>query len=41
MVCAKLYPLEMKKDSYKCGNLRYLVCDNIQEIDTFAGTATG
>ena len=41
LVCAKLYPLERKRDSYKCGNLRCLVCNNIAEIDTFTSTVTG
>ena len=35
LVCAKLYPLERKRGSYKCGNLRCLVCNNIEETDTF------
>ena len=41
LVCAKLYPLERKRGSYKCGNLRCLVCNNIAEIDTFTSTVTG
>ena len=35
LVRAKLYPLERKRGSYKCGNLRCLVCNNIEETDTF------
>ena len=38
LVRAKLYPLERKKDSYKCGNLRDLVCNNVEETDTFTST---
>ena len=30
-VRAKLYHLEKKRSSYKCGNLRCLVCNNIEE----------
>ena len=41
LVCAKLYPLERKRGSYKCGNLRCLVCNNIEEIDPFTSTVTG
>ena len=41
LVCAKLYPLERKRGSYKCGNLRCLVCNNIEETDTFTSTSTG
>ena len=37
----KLYPLERKWGSYKCGNLRCLVYNNIQETDTFTSTVTG
>ena len=37
----KLYPLERKWGSYKCGNLRCLVHNNIQETDTFTSTVTG
>ena len=39
LVRAKLYPLERKRGSYKCGNLRWLVCNNIEETDTFTSTA--
>ena len=38
---ANLYPLERKRGSYKCGNLRCLVCNNIEETDTFTSTVTG
>ena len=44
LVHAKLYPLGRKRErkgSYKCGNLRYLVCNNIEETDTFTNTITG
>ena len=41
MVCANLYPLERKRVSYKCGNLRCLICNNIEETDTFTSTVTG
>ena len=41
LVCAKLYPLERKSGSYKCGNLRCLVYNNIEETDTFTSTITG
>ena len=41
LVCAKLYPLERKRGSYKCGNLRCLVCNNIEEIDPFTNNVTG
>ena len=41
LVCAKLYPLERKRSSYKCGTLRCLVCSNIEESDTLSNTVTG
>ena len=41
LVRAKLYPLERKRGSYKCGNLRCLVCNNIEGTDTFTSTVTG
>ena len=41
LVRAKLYPLERKRGSYKCGNLRCLVCNNIEKTDTFTSTVTG
>ena len=40
LVRAKLYPLERKRGSYKCGNLRCLVCNNIEESGTFTSTVT-
>ena len=40
LVRAKVYPLERKRGSYKWGNLRCLVCNNIEETDTFT-TVTG
>ena len=41
LVRAKLYPLERKRGSYKCDNLRCLVCNNIEETDAFTSTVTG
>ena len=41
LVRAKLYPLERKVGSEKCGKSRCEVCLNIQETDTFTSTATG
>ena len=41
LVRAKLYPLERKRGSYKCGNLRCLVCNNIKETGTSPSTVTG
>ena len=41
LVRAKLYPLERKRGSCKCGNLRCLVSKNIEETDTFTSTVTG
>ena len=40
LVRAKLYPLERKTGSYKCGNSRCLVCKNIEQTDTFSSTVT-
>ena len=40
-ICAKLYALERKRGFCKCGNLRWLVFDSIEETDTFASTVTG
>ena len=40
-VCAKLYPLERKRSSYKCGSSRCQVCDNIEEVDTFTSRIIG
>ena len=39
-VRTKLYPLEWKKGSYKCGNSRCQVCNNIEETETFSSTVT-
>ena len=41
LFCAKLCPLERKRRSYKCGNSRCLVCNNIKETDIFTSTVTG
>ena len=41
LVRAKLYPLERKRGSYKCGSLRCLVCNNIEETDMFTSIVTG
>ena len=38
---AKLCPLESKFGCYKCGNQRFLVCENIEETDTFSSAVTG
>ena len=38
---AKLYPLERKRGSYKCGSSRCQVCNNIEETETFKSTVTG
>ena len=35
LVRAKLCPLERKRGSYKCDNLRCLVCNNIEKTGTF------
>ena len=40
LVRAKLYPLERKVGSEKCGKSRCEVCLNIHETDTFASTIT-
>ena len=40
LVRAKLYPLERKTGSYKCGNSRCLVCKNIEQTDTISSTVT-
>ena len=39
--CSKLYPLEQKRVSYKCGSSRCQVCNSIEEIKTFSSTVTG
>ena len=41
LVRAKLYPLERKSGSYKCGSSRCQVCNNIEETETFSSTVTG
>ena len=41
LVREKLYPLERKVGSEKCGKLKCEVCLNIQETGTFTGTTTG
>ena len=41
LVRGKLYPLERKRGSYKCGNSRCQVCNSIEEIDPFVNTVTG
>ena len=40
LVRVKLYPFERKRGSYKCGNLKCLVCKNIEETDTFTSAVT-
>ena len=40
LVRAKLYPLERKVGSEKCGKSRCEICLNIQETDTFTSTTT-
>ena len=41
LVRAKIYPLERKFGSEKCGKSRCEVCLNIHETDTFTSTTTG
>ena len=41
LVRAKLYPLERKVGSEKCGRSRCEVCLNTQETDTFTSSTTG
>ena len=41
LVRAKLCHVEKKRGSYKCDNLRCLVCNNIEETKTFTSTVTG
>ena len=41
LVRAKLYPLEQKRSSYKCGSSRCQVCNNIEETEAFLSTVTG
>ena len=38
LVRGKFYPLERKRGSYKCCNLRCQVCNNIEKTDIFAST---
>ena len=40
LVRAKIYLLERERGYCKCGNLGCLVCNNIEETDTFASTVT-
>ena len=40
LVGAKFYLLDRKRGSYKCSNLRCLVCNNIEETVTFTITVT-
>ena len=40
LVGVKIYPLQRKVGSDKCGKSRYEVCLNIQETDTFTSTTT-
>ena len=41
LVRSKLYPLERKIGSNKCDNFRCLVCNNIEETDTFTSAVRG
>ena len=41
LVRAKLYLLQKTVRSFKCNKLRYEVCINVIETDTFTSTATG
>ena len=41
MVWAKLYPLQRKIGSSKCGKRRCEVCNNITDISIFSSTVTG
>ena len=41
LVRAKLYPLERKTGSYRCGSKRCLVCKNMEETDIFTSSVTG
>ena len=40
LVRVKLYPLERRMGSFKCGGRRYQVCLNLTEIETFTSTST-
>ena len=41
LVRAKLYPLERKVGSSKCGKRRCEVCNNVTDTSTFSSTVTG
>ena len=41
LVRAKLYPLERKVGSSKCGKGRCEVCNNVTDISIFSSTVTG
>ena len=41
LVRPKLYPVERKRSSHKCGSLRGLVFNNIEQTDTFTSTVRG
>ena len=41
LVRAKLYPLERKRSSYKCGSSRCQAYNNNEETETFLSTVTG
>ena len=41
LVWAKLYPLERKVGSSKCGKQRCEVCNNVTDASTFSSTVTG
>ena len=41
LVRAKLYPLERKVGSSKCGKRRCEVCNNVTDASTFSSTVTG
>ena len=40
LVRAKLYPLERRVGSFKCGGRRCQVCLNVTETETFTSTST-
>ena len=41
LVLAKLYPLQRKVSSSKCGKQRCEVCNNVTDTSTFSSTVTG
>ena len=41
LVLAKLYPLQRKVSSSKCGKQRCEVCNNVADTSTFSSTVTG